>query len=72
MSIKIPSSHLRQLGQSGPAIPRMGFGLMTLAGAHGDRPSKEEQFEILDRALELGNIFWDTSEYVNARASRNE
>jgi aryl-alcohol dehydrogenase-like predicted oxidoreductase len=42
----------------------MGFGLMTIAEAHGDRPRTEEQFKILDRALELGNTFRDTSEYV--------
>ena len=54
---------LRKLGKDGPSIPAMGFGLMTIAGAHGDRPSTEEQFRILDRALELGNTFWDTAEY---------
>lgn len=44
-------------------MPAIGFGLMTIAGAHGDRPSEEEQFKILDRACELGDTFWDTSEY---------
>jgi aryl-alcohol dehydrogenase-like predicted oxidoreductase len=53
----------RQLGKDGPSVPAMGFGLMTIAGAHGDAPSEEEQFQILDRAAELGNTFWDTSEY---------
>ncbi|KAH8799862.1 NADP-dependent oxidoreductase domain-containing protein [Xylogone sp. PMI_703] len=53
---------LHKLGKNGPSIPPMGFGLMTIAGAHGDRPSDEEQFSILDRALELGDIFWDTAD----------
>lgn len=53
----------RQLGKDGPSVSAMGFGLMTIAGAHGDAPSEEEQFQILDRAAELGNTFWDTSEY---------
>jgi aryl-alcohol dehydrogenase-like predicted oxidoreductase len=57
------SGPLRKLGKAGPCIPAMGFGLMTIAGAHGDRPSTDEQFRILDRALELGNTFWDTAEY---------
>lgn len=59
---------LRKPGKDGPSIPAMGFGLMTIAGAHGDRPSTEEQFNILDRALELGNTFWDTSEYETYNA----
>lgn len=53
----------RKLGKDGPSVSAMGFGLMTIAGAHGDRPSEEEQFQILDRAAELGTTFWDTSEY---------
>jgi len=53
---------LHKLGKDGPSIPPMGFGLMTIAGAHGGRPSDEEQFSILDRALELGDTFWDTAE----------
>ncbi len=48
---------LRKLGKDGPCIPAMGFGLMTIAGAYGNPPSTEEQFRILDRILELGNIF---------------
>ncbi|KAH8901443.1 Aldo/keto reductase [Thozetella sp. PMI_491] len=53
---------MRKLGKNGPSIPAMGFGLMTIAGAYGDGPSEEEQFKILDRACEMGNIFWDTAD----------
>ena len=54
---------LRKLGTDGPAIPAMGLGLMVLSGAYGDRPSDEEQFKLLDHAVELGETFWDTAEY---------
>lgn len=51
------------LGKNGPNIPRLGFGLMGLAHAvYGTPLPDEEQFAILDRAFELGETFWDTSE----------
>ena len=40
----------------------MGLGLMTLAGAYGDKPSEEKSFAFLDRAVELGATFWDSAE----------
>jgi aryl-alcohol dehydrogenase-like predicted oxidoreductase len=65
------SVHLRKLGKDGPSISAMGFGLMTIAGAHGDRPTIDQQFAILDGALELGNTFWDTSEYGSTHEAWN-
>jgi aryl-alcohol dehydrogenase-like predicted oxidoreductase len=53
---------LRKLGKNGPNVPAVGFGLMVMAGAYGTPPSDEERFQILDRAVELGETFWDTSE----------
>ncbi|KAJ4291124.1 hypothetical protein N0V90_010322 [Kalmusia sp. IMI 367209] len=53
---------LRQLGNNGPEVPAIGFGLMGLCGAYGQAPSEEESFEILDRAFELGETFWDTAD----------
>ncbi|KAF1977009.1 putative aldo/keto reductase [Bimuria novae-zelandiae CBS 107.79] len=41
---------LRQLGTDGPRIPAIGFGLM------------EKGLQILGRALELGETFWDTAD----------
>ncbi|KAF2259050.1 Aldo/keto reductase [Lojkania enalia] len=56
------SAALRQLGKNGPKVPALGFGLMTLAGAYGTPPSDEERFLILDRAVQLGSTFWDSSD----------
>lgn len=51
------------LGKNGPKIPRLGFGQMGLAHpVYGAPLSDEEQFAILDKALELGETFWDTAE----------
>jgi aryl-alcohol dehydrogenase-like predicted oxidoreductase len=60
--MSIASIPLRQLGKNGPKVPAPGFDLMSMCGAYGTPPSDEEQFKILDRAVELGATFWDTSE----------
>ncbi|KAL4929038.1 putative aldo-keto reductase (AKR13) [Aspergillus undulatus] len=53
----------RLLGKGGPRVPALGFGLMELSyQTYGTTPSEEQQFAILDRALELGATFWDTSD----------
>ncbi|KAI1078632.1 aldo/keto reductase [Whalleya microplaca] len=54
--------HLRQLGQNGPQVAALGFGLMGLSHAYGRAPGDEERFAILDRAVELGATFWDTAD----------
>lgn len=58
----VQSIPLRQLGRNGPKLPAMGFGLMTLSGGYGTPPPDKERFEILSRAHELGETFWDTAE----------
>ncbi|RYP13197.1 hypothetical protein DL767_010853 [Monosporascus sp. MG133] len=50
-----------QLGANGPRVPKLGFGLMGLSGAYGGVASDEERFKVLDRAWELGEVFWDTA-----------
>ncbi|KAI1205061.1 Aldo/keto reductase-like protein [Annulohypoxylon truncatum] len=50
-----------QLGKDGPQVPKLGFGLMGLSVGYGKVGSDEERHKILDRAWELGEIFWDTA-----------
>jgi aryl-alcohol dehydrogenase-like predicted oxidoreductase len=54
---------LRQLGKNGPSVPALGFGLMGLSyDSYGSISGDEERFAVLDRAYELGETFWDSSE----------
>ncbi|KAL1852458.1 hypothetical protein VTK73DRAFT_9211 [Phialemonium thermophilum] len=51
------------LGKNGPLVPAMGLGLMGMSvPSYGAFPGDEERFAILDRALELGSTFWDSSD----------
>ncbi|RPA85482.1 aldo/keto reductase [Ascobolus immersus RN42] len=50
------------LGRNGPEVVTVGFGLMGLHVFYGPEKSDEECFAILDRALEIGETFWDTSD----------
>jgi aryl-alcohol dehydrogenase-like predicted oxidoreductase len=61
---RIPPMSLpkRQLGLNGPHVSAMGFGAMGLSVGYGLVGSDEERFELLDRAYELGETFWDTAD----------
>ena len=59
MSPQIP---LRTLGKNGPAVPAMGFGLMSMSSCYGSITSDEDMFAVLDHAYEIGARFWDTAE----------
>ncbi|MCJ1449345.1 MAG: hypothetical protein MMC23_009865 [Stictis urceolatum] len=53
---------LRKLGKDDPSVPALGFGLIGMALLYGTPPEKEEVFKFLERAVEIGETFWDTSE----------
>jgi aryl-alcohol dehydrogenase-like predicted oxidoreductase len=57
--MSIPS---RRLGKNGPAVPVIGFGLMGMSAFYGKPMTDEDAFSLLDRAIELGSTFWDTSD----------
>ena len=52
----------RTLGRGGPQVTALGFGAMSLGGAYGQKDTDEERFQLLDRAYELGERFWDTAD----------
>ncbi|RPB17460.1 Aldo/keto reductase [Morchella conica CCBAS932] len=53
----------RPLGRNGPQVTALGLGLMGLSAFYGKVDSDEERFKFLDRAHELGERFWDTSDF---------
>ncbi|CAF1021397.1 unnamed protein product [Adineta steineri] len=54
---------LRKLGTNGPNVPAIGFGTMGLAAFYGVSLSDEERFKILDRLIELGSTYIDSSNF---------
>ncbi|KAF2646389.1 Aldo/keto reductase [Massarina eburnea CBS 473.64] len=52
----------RRLGKDGPQVPALGFGAMGLSFSYGKVDENEARLAVLDRALELGTTFWDTSD----------
>ena len=53
-------SQTRRIGSQGPVVPAIGFGLMGLSTFYGSVDSDEERFKLLDKALEIGQTFWDS------------
>lgn len=52
----------RSLGKNGPLISAIGFGAMGLSAFYGSIPSDEERFQVLDRVLDLGITYIDSSD----------
>jgi aryl-alcohol dehydrogenase-like predicted oxidoreductase len=57
-----PQLPTRKLGKNGPEVIALGFGLMGLSAFYGAPESDEARFKVLDRALELGETFWDSAD----------
>ncbi|KAF2662343.1 putative aldo-keto reductase [Lophiostoma macrostomum CBS 122681] len=53
------------LGKNGPQVTRVGFGAMGLSAYYGDVKPDNERFAVLDKAYELGDLFWDTADAYN-------
>ncbi len=51
---------LRQLGNIGPKVPRLGLGLMGVSGIYGMPAPDDERLAFLDEAYKMGETFWDT------------
>jgi hypothetical protein len=62
MQIEMFNMPLRHLGRNGPLVSSVGFGAMGLSFGYGKVEDNEERFKVLDRALEVGSTFWDTSD----------
>ena len=51
------------LKKNGPLIPAMSFGCMGLSAYYtANSPPDEERFKVHDRAAEVGETFWITSD----------
>jgi aryl-alcohol dehydrogenase-like predicted oxidoreductase len=50
------------LGQNGPQVNRLGFGLMGLSVFYGTAKPDNERLALLDQAHALGEHFWDSSD----------
>jgi aryl-alcohol dehydrogenase-like predicted oxidoreductase len=58
----MPTLPTRNLGKNGPTVSALGFGAMGLSSGYGTVEDNEGRFAVLDRALELGTTFWDSSD----------
>jgi hypothetical protein len=52
----------RQLGKNGPYVTAVGFGTMGLSAFYGKPKPDAERFAVLDKAYEMGELFWDSAD----------
>ncbi|TAQ83123.1 hypothetical protein B7494_g8553 [Chlorociboria aeruginascens] len=57
-----PQLPTRRLGSKGPEVCALGLGLMGISAWYGTPEPDSERFKVLDRAYELGQNFWDSSD----------
>lgn len=69
-TISIMSLPTAPLGRDGPQVTRLGFGLMGLSAFYGQPKPDSERLALLDRAHELGERFWDSSDMYDGRNCR--
>jgi aryl-alcohol dehydrogenase-like predicted oxidoreductase len=59
---------IRQLGENGPQVSAIGFGAITLSFTPANTAPDEEQFKIIDRAIELGCTYIDSTDIYGDNA----
>ncbi|PKY34639.1 Aldo/keto reductase, partial [Rhizophagus irregularis] len=52
---------LRELGKTGVKISAIGLGCMGMSEFYGSA-DEQENINVLNRAIDLGSTFWDTSD----------
>ncbi|PKY42858.1 aldo/keto reductase [Rhizophagus irregularis] len=55
---------LREIGKTGVKVPAIGLGCMETSAIYGTSDSTES-LKVLNRAIEIGCTFWDTSASIN-------
>lgn len=61
--VALRSLPLRQLGRTGPMLPRLGLGLMGVSGIYGLPAPDNERLSFLDEAYKRRETFWDTGTF---------
>ncbi|EJD43349.1 Aldo/keto reductase [Auricularia subglabra TFB-10046 SS5] len=60
----------RNLGRNGPHVSAIGLGLAGISVAYGKPLSEDKTIALLDKAIELGCTFWDSSDAYGDNSER--